>query len=149
LPEEAASEIGSQETVAVKDSDAALDGEQLQPEAKTRVLLQAPLIPFDATAQTPWAVPFAFDDYLELVDWTGRALCEDKPGYIKAREPKILARLGIDGERFIGFAERLLKTFGTAVGAPASLVNLCARRQAKYLRGIQTARAVFAAKQAA
>jgi len=59
-------------------------------------------MPFDATAQTPWAVPFAFGDYLELVDWTGRALREDKPGYIKAREPKILARLGIDGERFSG-----------------------------------------------
>jgi len=112
-------------------------------------LPQALLIPFDATARTPWAVPFAFEGYLELVDWTGRALRADKPGYIEAQEPKILARLDIDGKQFIGYSERLLKTFGTAVGAPASLADLRARRQAKYLRGIQAARAVFVAKQAA
>jgi len=149
LPEEVGSEPGLQETTTVKDPGATLDGERLRPEAETQVLPQAPLMPFDATAQTPWAVPFAFDDYLELVDWTGRALREDKPGYIETRAPKILTRLSIDGEQFIGYSERLLKAFGTAVGAPASLADLCTRRQAKYLRGIQTARAVFVAKQAA
>jgi len=149
LPEEIGPETGSEETVTVKDSDAILDGERLQSETETQVLPEAPLMPFDATAQTPWAVPFAFEDYLELVDWTGRVLRENKPGYIEGREPKILARLGIDGEQFISYSERLLKAFGTAVGAPASLTNLCARRQAKYLRGIQAARAVFVAKQAA
>jgi len=148
LPEEVGSEVGSQETATVKGPDATLDGEQLRPEAETQVLPQAPLMPFDATAQIPWAVPFAFEDYLELVDWTRRALRADKPGYIKAQEPKILARLEIDGERFISYSERLLKAFGAAVGAPASLADLCARRQAKYLRGIQAARAVFVAKQA-
>ncbi|WP_089729633.1 transposase [Candidatus Thiosymbion oneisti] len=147
VPKEVTSEAGSQKTVTVKDSDpnttlATLNGERLRPEAETQVLPPAPLMPFDATAQTPWAVPFAFEDYLELVDWTGRALRADKPGYIEAREPKILVRLGIDGERFVGYSERLLKAFGTAVGAPASLVNLCARRQTKYLRGIQAARAL-------
>jgi len=100
LPEEVGSETGSEETTTVKDPKVTLDGEQLRPEAETRVLPQVPLMPFDATAQTPWAVPFAFEDYLELVDWTGRALRADKPGYIEAREPKILVRLGIDGERF-------------------------------------------------
>ena len=150
LPEEVGSEVGSQETATVKGPDATLDGERLRPEAETRVLPQAPLMPFDATAQIPWAVPFSFEDYLELVDRTGRALRTDKAGYIEGREPKILVRLGIDGERFIGYSERLLKAFGTAVGAPASLTDLCARRQAKYLRGIRTARAVFfVAEQAA
>jgi len=84
LPEEVGSETGSEETTTVKDPKVTLDGEQLRPEAETRVLPQVPLMPFDATAQTPWAVPFAFEDYLELVDWTGRALRADKPGYIEA-----------------------------------------------------------------
>jgi len=149
LLKEVASETDSQEITAAKDPDATLDGKTLRPEAETQVLPQAPLMPFDATARTPWAVPFTFGDYLELVDWAGRALRTDKRGYIEARVPKILVRLGIDGERFIGSAERLLKAFGTAVGAPASLTSLCARRQAKYLRGIRTARVMFVAKQAA
>jgi len=58
--------------------------------------------------------------------------------------------LGIDGEPFVGFAERLLKEFGTAVGAPVSLVNLCAaQRRTRHLRGIRAARTMFATKQAA
>ncbi len=106
-------------------------------------------MPFDATARTPWAVPFAFDDYLELVDWTGRALRSDKRGHIDARQPRILARLNIDGEQFISYADRLLKAFGTAIGAPQALTSLCARRQTKYLRGIRAARQLFTPKLAA
>ncbi len=79
-------------------------------------------MPFDATARTPWAVPLAFEDYLELVDWAGRALRADKPGYIEAREPKILARLEIDGERFIDFVEHLLKVFGAPDARPSTCV---------------------------
>jgi hypothetical protein len=62
---------------------AALEGETLRPEDEAQALPKVPLMPFDATARTPWAVPFAFEDYLELVDWTGRALRADKRGHIE------------------------------------------------------------------
>jgi REP element-mobilizing transposase RayT len=126
-----------------------LDGQVLRPERDTQSLPEAAPMPFDATARTPWAVPFAFADYLELVDWTGRAIRSDKRGRIPAGYPRILDRLGIDPERFIGYAERLLKAFGTAVGAPAAMASLCARRQTKYLHGIRAARRMFASKCAA
>jgi hypothetical protein len=87
-------------------------------------LPQAPLMPFDATGRTAWAIPFAFEDYLELVDWTGRALHPKKKGLIAAHQPKILERIGVDGEAFIAFATRFLKEFGSAVGAPAALIDL-------------------------
>jgi hypothetical protein len=61
----------------------------------------------------------------------------------------MLERLGITGKRFIGYAERLLKEFGTAVGAPRVLASLCVRRQTKYLRGIRAAQEMFSCKQAA
>ena len=35
-------------------------------------LPQAPLMPFDATGRTAWAVPFGFEEYVALVEWTGR-----------------------------------------------------------------------------
>jgi hypothetical protein len=126
-----------------------LDEERLRPEAALPPLPRAALMPFDATAETPWAIPFAFDDYLELVDWTGRALAPGKRGQIPAGQPRILDRLGIHGEQFITYAERLLNVSGSAVGAPAALVDLCARRQTKYLRGISAARALFARELAA
>ncbi|NMM36117.1 MAG: transposase [Glaciimonas sp.] len=106
-------------------------------------LPQAPLMPFDATGRTAWAIPFAFEDYVELVDWTGRALQPKKKGMIAAHQPKILERIGVDGPAFIDFSTRFLKEFGSAVGAPGALIDLCARRQIKYLRGIHTARKMF------
>jgi hypothetical protein len=78
-----------------------------------------------------------------------RAIRSDKRGYIPSGHPAILDRLGIDPERSIGYSERLLKAFGTAVGAPTSFASLCARRQTKYLCGIRAARQMFAPKRAA
>ncbi|MBV2235339.1 MAG: hypothetical protein KUL75_07315 [Sterolibacterium sp.] len=115
---------------------------------------QAPLLPFVATTSTAECspglacVPFAFDDYLELVDTVGRAVHPRKRGHIPDRAPKILARLGIDAESFIHYATRFLKEFGSAVGAPQHLAERAARGQAKYLRGMYTARRVFAPKAA-
>jgi hypothetical protein len=125
------------------------DGKTLRAEKEVTPLPRAKLMSFDAASQIPWAIPFGLEDYLELVDWTGRAILSDKRGFIPLVQPGILDRLGIDPEQFIRYAERMLKEFGTAVGAPASMVNLCARRQTKYLHGIRAARRMFEPKQAA
>ena len=114
-----------------------------QPQSK------APLLPFVATTSAAEyspglaCVPFAFEDYLELVDTVGRAVHPNKRGYIPEQAPKILARLGIDAESFIHYATRFLKEFGSAVGAPQHLTERAARGQAKYLRGMCAARRLF------
>ena len=46
--------------------------EQIKRPSPGCLLPQAPLMPFDATGRTPWAMPFGWQDYAELVDWTGR-----------------------------------------------------------------------------
>jgi hypothetical protein len=150
VPEKAPSRPGTrQDTAAQEPVGRMLDKQPLRAEKEVRPLPCAKLMPFDATSRTPWAVPFAFEDYLELVDWTGRAIRSDKRGHIPAGQPAILDRLGIDGDQFIHYSERLLKEFGTAVGAPAAMADLCARRQTKYLHGIRAARRMFIAKRAA
>ena len=120
----------------------------LKDESELFTLPQAPLMPFDATARFEQGIPFAFDDYLELVDTVGRAIQPDKRGSIPLETPKILARLAIDTETFITHTSRFLKEFGHAVGTPANLIALADKRQTKYLRGIATARAVFERKAA-
>jgi REP element-mobilizing transposase RayT len=106
-------------------------------------LPRAPLMPFDATGRTDWAVPYAFDDYLELVDWLGRAVHPAKRGCIPPDRPKILDRLGMDAEVLAQEASLLLKAFGAAVGSPASLTAARAQRQVAYLRGLRAAERVF------
>jgi len=109
----------------------------------------APLMPFDATGRTPWAIPFDFRDYLELVDWTGRAIRPEKRGFIPENAPKILGRLGIEPRQFIEYSGRMLKVFGTAVGAPERMVALCAKRQTRFLWGLRASRRLFPCDRAA
>ena len=103
----------------------------------------APLLPFDATGRMATAIPFAFDDYLELVDATGRVIREDKRGFIRGETPRLLERLAIDPEQFVATAGRMLRQFGSAIGTPAHITDLCVARQARYLRGMRAARALF------
>jgi len=149
VPEQTETVMRALDHTPTPTQDTAVDGQTLLAERDAQRLTQAALMPFDATSRTPWAVPFAFEDYLELVDWTGRAIRSDKRGHVLSRHPRVLDRIGIDPERFIVYSERLLKAFGTAVGAPAALTSLSARRQTKYLHGIRAARQMFIRKQAA
>jgi REP element-mobilizing transposase RayT len=104
---------------------------------------RAPLMPFDATGRMATAIPFAFDDYLELVDATGRVTREEKRGFIPGETPRLLERLAIDPEQFIATAGRMLRQFGSAIGTPVHITELCVVRQARYLRGTGAARALF------
>ncbi len=116
---------------------------RLRPESVLSRLPRAPLMPFDATGRMAAAIPFALEDYLELVDDTGRVIRDDKRGCIDGRTPALLDRLHIDPEQFIARAQTLMRRFGSAVGTPTNLTELCIARQTRYLRGIATARALF------
>jgi hypothetical protein len=109
---------------------------------------RASLLPFDATGQFEQAIPFAFADYLELVDCIGRVIHPDKRGAIPDQTPRILQRLGIDIQAFIAHANRFLKEFGHAVGRPEQLSALAVKRQSRSLRGMAAARALFERKAA-
>jgi len=121
---------------------------KLRHEAHLAALPLQPLLTFDATHRLRAAIPFSFDDYLDLVETTGRCLHPGKRGLIAERVPKLLQRLEIDPERFIDCARDLMKQFGSAIGAPAHLTELCAARQVKYLRGVGAAKRVFERKAA-
>ncbi len=111
--------------------------------------LEKKLMPFADTGFSEISIPFGFTEYLELVDWTGRAIRKENAGYIDDAKPKIFGRLNMDVKGFMAFADCFLKEFGHAVGAPQSLINLCAGRNIRHLKGINTARAVFEYKKAA
>ncbi len=103
------------------------------------------LMPFDATARTPWAIPFGLEDYIHLAEWTGRHQRADKRGAISGELPPVLQRLGLDADTFRAMSGQLLKTFGSAIGSPATIAEHCARRELKYLRGTSCLRQARAA----
>ncbi len=58
----------------------------------------ASLMPFVGNPRQPMPSSLAFNllDYIELVDWTGRAIRDDKKGVINETTPPALQRLGIE-----------------------------------------------------
>jgi REP element-mobilizing transposase RayT len=62
------------------------------------------LMPFGENAKEehlPLAtLPHALQDYLELVDWTGRAIRGDKKGFIKLAQPRLLSTLKLSEQQW-------------------------------------------------
>ncbi|ANB01453.1 transposase [Ectothiorhodospira sp. BSL-9] len=67
-----------------------------------------PLLHFEGAcvqAEQP-GIPFAFEDYLALVDYTGRAIGPRKKGAIASTQPPILQRLGITPDQWMNQSTR-------------------------------------------
>jgi hypothetical protein len=61
-------------------------------------------------------IPYRFDDYLDLVDWTGRTIRSDKRGSIDERLPPIVQRLNINPDAWHRSMQRHGNVFGRAMG---------------------------------
>ena len=77
---------------------------------------RVPLRLFAAPDHATDVIPYAFDDYLQLVDWTGRCVRSDKRGFISGEIPPIARRLGIDGEAWQRAMRPHGNVFGRAMG---------------------------------
>ncbi len=62
-------------------------------------------------------IPYALLDYLELVDWTGRAIREDKRGVISSQLPSLLSSLGLESDTWLSLAVSFGKDYHGAVGS--------------------------------
>jgi REP element-mobilizing transposase RayT len=139
-------EIDQQSVVPTYSAVAASEPQERQAQkGPLPILPVALLLPFDPTESFLTSIPFAFEDYLELVDTVGRVVHPGKRGTIPKTTPAILQRLGINLASFIEHSDQFLKRFGNNVGMPAKLIDLAAARNVRYLRGIAKSRALFAA----
>ena len=65
----------------------------------------------------PDGIPMRLTDYLDLVDWTGRQIKENKRGAISGSEPAIMDRLGIDAGHWLYITQNFESEFKDIVGA--------------------------------
>jgi hypothetical protein len=59
---------------------------------------------------------FSLPDYLELTDWAGRAIREDKSGAIPPELAPILERLNIDPDAWLDSVKNYGKNYNTVIG---------------------------------
>jgi len=93
-------------------------------------------------------IPCSFQEYLELVDWTGRTIRKEGRGYLTEKVPRLFIQLDMNPDGFLAFANNFLKKFGHAVGCPTALLALSRKRMVNHLKGMKTARQIFAKKAA-
>ena len=79
----------------------------------------------------PRGLAFNLIDYFELVDWTGRAIREDKRGYISESAPPILQRLNISPAHWIEITSSFECRFKGIVGTVESVRKWCAHFRLK------------------
>jgi hypothetical protein len=104
------------------------------------------LMPFaDQCPDNPeHAIPYEIQDYLELVDWSGRAVVDGKRGKIPDHLPPILARLNIDPGNYIRFINRTQKhSFHSVIGTVDTMQALAHQFGRAFLKGQTAAAALF------
>ncbi|NKI36283.1 transposase [Wenzhouxiangella sp. XN79A] len=90
------------------------------------------------------SLPYSLTDYLELVDWSGRAIVAGKRGSISETQPPILERLKIDQRQFLKFVRRHdAPRFHGAIGAVESLRSAAEQLGKRFLKGQSAATRVF------
>lgn len=91
----------------------------------------------------PEGIPFKLNDYLELVDWTGRFLREDKRGAIPEHFPPILERLAIEPKQWLSTCNHFEKQFKHFVGKPSKIKSFLKNINQTSCHGIKHCEAVF------
>jgi len=87
------------------------------------------LLPFAGNLRQPMprGIHFNLADYIQLVDWTGRCVRNDKRGAIDGEIPPALARLNISTEHWIELSTNFEGRFKGIAGSIQSIKALCAK----------------------
>lgn len=103
------------------------------------------LMPFrDQAPENPeLSIPYELQDYLDLVDWSGRAIAPGKRGSIPPDLPLIFDRLRVNPEQYLRFIKREKKfRFANYFGPADALRKVTDRFGKAFLKG-QTAAALL------
>jgi REP element-mobilizing transposase RayT len=103
------------------------------------------LMPFAGNPRKdmPEGIPFKLDDYLQLVDWTGRLMREDKRGCIANNLPVILGRLHIAPEQWLKTSHHFEKQFKHFVGETSQVKSFLKKIERKSCHGITNCQTAF------
>jgi len=89
------------------------------------------------------ALPCSQEDYLALLDWTGRAIRGDKRGHIEQSLPPILTRLNIDATAWQQIMQPGGNVFGRAMGQVDHLRLHAKALGQKWIKGLRLAEGIY------
>jgi REP element-mobilizing transposase RayT len=89
------------------------------------------------------SLPYSLRDYLQLIDWTGRAIRVDKRGAIDSKLPPILERLNIDKEAWTETMRPRGNVFGRAMGKLNHLEIHARALGQSWIKGLRKAERLY------
>lgn len=89
----------------------------------------------DRSAKGSGAIPMTQQEYLALVDWSGRQLQRAKRGRIPDHLPPILSRLSINGDHWVAEMQHYGHWYYRAVGSLISMERYCQHLGQRWLKG--------------
>lgn len=90
------------------------------------------------------SIGFTLADYLELVDWAGRALRDDKRGAIDSTQPPILQRMGIEPEAFLEhLGGNHKEVYPSVMGRLKNIKHVCRQWEKSFIRGMGQSRLLY------
>ena len=106
---------------------------------------QPRLVPFvDAMrAKCGSGLPFNLQDYLDLLDTSGRVIHPSKPGAIPESTPRLLSTLGLEPNEWLQTVVNLSARFRLFIGAPHRLRSVAACKGWCWVRGHSAARRLY------
>jgi len=120
----------------------------LKAKQSKQILNQTGLFPFAGNPRKamPEGLPFRLTDYLELVEWTGRIIREDKRGAIPVNLPPLLERLNIDAKHWLYLSQHFESPFKGLVGTAHTVRNACERLGKQWVQGIKQCETLFSSR---
>jgi REP element-mobilizing transposase RayT len=88
-------------------------------------------------------IAYRLIDYLELVDWTGRAIRDDKRGFIDKNEPKIISKLGFTADIWFKSMNQFSEHSYSHIGTEEQLRAVCDESGKKWLAGSKLSRELY------
>jgi hypothetical protein len=96
--------------------------------------LQEPLLPVGGLEGLDLGLTFR--DYLSLLDWSGRQIRRDKPGYLEPHLPPLLALLDATADDWLEDVRRLEQRYWNVVGSAQALAAEAKRLGQRWLKGL-------------
>ncbi|NHN39601.1 transposase [Pseudomaricurvus alcaniphilus] len=129
-------ETSAHTSIKTRSAKAKLSGSPNHPKQQARQLM-----PFagNPRAAMPHGLPFRLTDYIELIDWTGRIIRQDKRGAIPTNVPPVFERLNIDLQHWLYSTRHFESRFKGLVGAARMLKQVCRQLGYKRTPGIGSA----------
>ena len=91
----------------------------------------------------PKGIIFSLMDYLQLVDWTGRCIREDKVGSIDGKAEPILRRLSISSVHWVYLCTHFERRFKGLVGSAHSLKQACGNFNRQRAPNLSVSKSLF------